>query len=270
MKKRLLCTFIVAVMTSSLIACGKKDNSGKDPNSPVKASSGTVSKDTAASSKDKPSEEEKKPSTDSSSAGLPMDLLNASWPTDLVPEELPEYPSGTVTASGADGGVLYIKIKDTNQSEFYVYLEKLQELGWIVTSDDTEAEALLGLYTVDFDLQGDGNHLQISVYTSEAGAWPANELPSDIIPPNTGMPIEKLEILETSPGLWYFNYTYDDIDEAAAREYMELLRENGWEGDDMMVFKAFEWKGKNYEASVELYETLETRTTFTCNYWLVN
>jgi len=69
---------------------------------------------------------------------------------------------------------------------------------------------------------------------------------------------------------WYFNYTYDGMDEAGAQEYMELLRENGWSGDDTMVNKAFSWKDQNYNADIEIYETVETRTTFTCNFYIAD
>ncbi len=271
MKKIVIGTFVVALLVISMTACGKKEDSGKGKDSPVKASSGKAAKsdNDFASSTDEDSEEEADSSSDSPLAGLPLDI-GASWPTDLAPAELPEYPSGIVTASGEDGGVLYIKIKDTNQSDLSVYLGRLQSSGWIVTSDDTEAEALLGMYTVDFDLQGGGEYLQISVYASEAGTWPSNELPSDILPPETGTLVEKIEILESSQDVWYFNYTYDGIDEGAASAYMEMLLQNGWSGDNYMVSKSIEWNGKKYDASIEIYETLDTRTTFTCNYWLVN
>ena len=33
-----------------------------------------------------------------------------------------------------------------------------------------------------------------------------------------------------------------------------------------MITKDFEWKGKKYSASIEIYETVGDTTTFTCNY----
>ncbi len=272
MKKSILCTLMITlIIVITMTSCGKKGSSDMDKDSPVKTSSGKTAKtEDSTSSVDEDFEEEADISSDSSFTGLPTDLLQASWPTDLLPEELPEYSSGAITAAADIDGIIYIKIQDTNKSDLYVYLGRLQSKGWLVSSDDTEAEALLGPYTVYFSLQGQGDYLQIDVHTAEEGTWPADELPPDILPPETGTLVNKIEILESTQDSWYFDYTYDGIDEAAASSYMNMLLQNGWSGDDYMVFIAFEWKGKKYQASVEIYETLETRTTFTCNYWLVN
>ncbi len=264
MRQRLLCVLIAILMVLSLTGCAKKDDGGKEKDSPAK----DASSKTSTQSGDNSSGEVSTSSENSLSIELPSDLLNASWPVDILLEELPEYTAGTVTASGKDDGILYIKIKDTDKSELYVYLGQLRDSGWIVASDDTEAEAMLGPCTVNFQLQGDGTVLQIDVFIEEIGTWPTSKIPSDIIPPHAGILIGEVEILETMEDVWYFNYTCDGIDEAAAAEYMEMLRQDGWEGDDMMVFKGFEWNSKQYKASIEIYETLETRTTFSCNFWL--
>lgn len=200
---------------------------------------------------------------------LPSPLLKEGWPGDLAPAELPEYTSGKVTATAVDGdGVLTIKVTGTNRSDLSVYTGRLQNAGWIVTSDDTEAEAALGLYTVTFALQGeDDTVLQIDVYTEEAGNWPADKVPPDVPEPQKGVLVGKVEVLPSAENMWYFNYTYDGIDEAAAEEYMNSLTETGWSGDAYQMYKAFEWKGKRYDATIEIYETVETRTTFTCNFY---
>ncbi len=199
---------------------------------------------------------------------LPDSLLSQGWPADEVPPELPEYTGGTVVNSGGDQDTLYIKISDTDQEKLEDYLEQLRENGWIVTGDSSEAQAVLGLHTVDFDWQGGETMLQISLYTQTAGAWPKDQIPPDILEPQTGELVGEIEVLETSENAWYFNYTYDGIDEAAAQEYMELLIENGWSGDVSQIYKTFEWNGKRCEASIEIYEIIETRTTFICNFCL--
>lgn len=196
-------------------------------------------------------------------------LPKEAWPADLAPTELPEYTAGTVTASAVDGeGVLTIKVQDTGQFDMEDYLERLQSAGWIVTSNNYEAEAVLGLYTVTLALQAGDTMLQIDVYTAQAGSWPADEIPPDVPEPETGTLVGTVDILETSETMWYFNYTYDGVDQAAAEAYMNGLAEKGWSGDTYQMFKSFDWNGRSYEASIEIYETVETRTTFTCNFYL--
>ena len=195
------------------------------------------------------------------------DLPAADWPENKTPAELPEYTAGTVTAAAVDGdGVLTIKVKDTSQSDLDDYLARLQSAGWIVAPDESEAE--LGLHTVRFDLQREGSLLQIDIYTQEAGNWPDGDIPPDIPEPSLGTLVGKVELLETMENVWYFNYTYDGIDEAAAEAYMNGLTEKGWSGNASQMYKAFEWKSKRYEATIEIYETVDTRTTFTCNFYL--
>jgi predicted small lipoprotein YifL len=199
---------------------------------------------------------------------LPSALLREGWPADSVPSDLPEYAGGTVVNSGGDDEEFYIKIEDTDKDALDKYLQELKDAGWIVTGGSDEAEAVKGLHTVNFDWQGGGTMLQMSLRTGEAGSWPSDKIPPDVLQPQTGALVEGVEIQETTESSWYFNYTYDGIDEEAARQYMELLRENGWSGDDTQLYKSFEWKGEQYGAAIEIYETVETRTTFTCNFYL--
>ncbi len=137
---------------------------------------------------------------------LPNPPLQAGWPADLAPAELPEYTAGTVTASAVDSeGVLTIKITDTNKADLYAYIGKLQSSGWAVVSDDDEAEALLGLHSATFALQGaDKAVLQIDVYTEEAGSWPADKIPPVVPEPGAGVLVGEVEVLpaaqtETAP-----------------------------------------------------------------------
>lgn len=261
MKHRVLCILITVLTMLAIAGCsgGAKTSDSLNKNSEKLQNNDNQTKNNSSN---------KAQSTDNQTGSLPADLLNSSWPKEALPAELPEYKDGTVTASNEADGVVYIKLKDTNKVELYTYLGRLKVAGWLVSSDDTEADAVLGRYTVNFALQGNGDYLQIEVYTAEAGEWPVDEIPNDIMQPQTGSLAQKVEILEQMDDSRYFNYTYDGIDEAAAGEYMQMLRENGWSGDDYMVTKSFEWKGKSYSASIEIYETMESRTTFTCNYWL--
>ena len=132
---------------------------------------------------------------------LPM---AADWPSDLAPAQLPEYTAGTVTAAVDGEGVLTIKVADTGRSDLEDYLEKLQGAGWIVTSNSYETKTVLGLYTVTFALQAGDTMLQIDVYTAEAGAWPADKIPPDILEPSSGTLVGEVEVQETMENAWYF------------------------------------------------------------------
>lgn len=224
---------------------------------------------------------EKMPSSEKTSSGessqaagqnksipaIPDALIKEGWPVDLAPAELPEYTQGEVVNSGEDEDTLYIKIRETDEDKFEEYLDGLKDAGWIITVDSHETQAEKGLHTVRFQWQGGGEILQMAVYTMEAGSWPEDDIPPDVLQPEFGTLVGGVEILNAVEGVWYFNYTYDGIDEASAREYMELLMGNGWSGDMSQLSKSFEWKGRKYGATVEIYETVETRTTFTCNFY---
>lgn len=205
----------------------------------------------------------------SSIPDLLQSFQNEGWPKDSVPSELPEYTEGMVTNSGGEDDDYTIIVKDTNTDALERYLGELKSIGWIVTGDSEEAEAVIGLYTVNFKWNDSAfTWLQISVGSEESGSWPLDKIPPDVIMPQIGTLVGKVEILESVENMWYFNYTYDGIDENKAEKYMELLMENGWSGDTMAVSKAFEWKGELYGGYIEIYETIDTRTTFTCNFYL--
>jgi hypothetical protein len=191
-------------------------------------------------------------------------LINKEWPADKVPSEIPEYTGGEIANSGGDIKDFIIKISKTDEDALSEYLGMLKEQGWSV-EEGRESIATKGIYELRFNWQGE-DHLQMNIYTSEIGAWPADELPPDVIPPSEGTLIGEMELLESIPGqIWYTNYTYDGINEEKARAYMDMLIDKGWEGDTSLVFKDVEWKGKNYRASIEVYESNDNSSTFTLN-----
>ena len=195
-------------------------------------------------------------------------LTNKKWPVDKVPSEVPEYTGGEIANSGGDSKDFVIKISKTDKNALSEYLGKLKEQGWSV-KEGSESIATKGIYELRFNWQGE-DHIQMNIYTSEVGSWPADKLPPDIIPPAEGTLIGEVELLESIPGqIWYTNYTYDGVNQEKANAYMDMLISNGWEGDTSMVGKDMEWKGKKYRAAIELYETDENSSTFTLNLELV-
>ncbi len=195
--------------------------------------------------------------------------MKEGWPFDKVPSELPEYTEGKVKNSGGEDNDYVIDVEETSEEAFADYVDKLKSAGWIISGSGEKSEAIMGLYTVNFNWMGSSTTwLRINVQKDNDGEWSFDKIPPDILQPKKGTLVGGTDVLEQVEGVWYFNYTYDGIDEKDAKEYMQLLRENGWSGDDTFVSKSFEWKGKTYGADIEVYETLETRTTFTCNFYL--
>jgi len=98
--------------------------------------------------------------------------------------------------------------------------------------------------------------------TSTKKEWPADKLPPDVIPPENCTFIGGLDVIENIPGeAWYFNYTCDGMNEAAAKAYFDKLRESGWSGDSQLV-KDIEWNGKKYRADIEIYEIVGNTIPF--------
>ena len=191
-------------------------------------------------------------------------LTKEGWPVESIPEELPEYTEGEIVNSGGSADDFTILVDNTDDDALDNYMGKLKDAGWIVTIDnDDQKEAVSGPYTLSFQWNSPG-FLQINLMTIEQGSWPYDELPPDLIPPETGMLVGEISIQKDDDSM-YFVYTFDGLDEDAAADYMMMLIDNGWKGDDMFVSKTFEWNGKNYKASIELYETIETRSSFSFN-----
>lgn len=191
-------------------------------------------------------------------------LTNKEWPADKVPSEIPEYTGGEIANSGGDSKDFIIKISKTDEEALSEYLGKLKDEGWSV-EEGRESIATKGIYELRFNWQGD-DHIQMNIYTTELGAWPADKLPADVIPPEEGTLIGDVELIESVPGqIWYTNYTYDGVNEEKAKDYMDMLISKGWSGDSYMVTKDVEWDGKKYNASIEVYETDDNSSTFTLN-----
>lgn len=185
------------------------------------------------------------------------------WPSGSVPEELHEYTEGEIVRSGGTDDEITILIDNTDADALDNYMNKLKEAGWIITTDyDEQKIAVLGLHTLRLDWRSP--RLKMTITTLEQGSWPYNELPPDLLPPETGTLVGGIDI-EYHGDMMYFVYTFDGMDEDAADNYMMMLVDNGWEGDDMYVSKTIEWNGKKYNASVEVYEIIETRSSFVFN-----
>ena len=254
MKKYILAAFYIILIIAMLSGC-----------------SGKSSPETAAADSQKAAEakaaEDTQKAVDNAMEVMET-LTNKEWPTDKLPSELPEYTEGEIVNSGGEADEFYIKIDKTSKEALTDYLEKLKDLGWSV-EDGKQAEAEKGIYSIDFSWQGE-DHLQMAVYTGETGAWPKDQMPPDVIPPSDCTFIGEISLMETIEGqVWYTNYQCDGINEEEAKAYMDMLVQNGWAGDVSMVTKTFEWKGKKYEGSIELYETDENSSTFTLNLSLV-
>lgn len=196
-------------------------------------------------------------------------ISKKGWPSGSVPDELPEYTEGEIVNSGGAADDFTILVDNTNADALENYMNRLKEAGWIVTRDyDDQKEAVLGPYTLSFQWNA-SDFLQITIMTIEQGSWPYDELPPDLIPPETGMLVGEISIQQYDDSM-YFVYTFDGLDWDASVGYMMMLIDNGWKGDDMFVSKNFEWNGKKYEASIEHYETIETRSSYSFNMWAIN
>lgn len=191
-------------------------------------------------------------------------ISQKGWPSKSVPRELPEYTEGEIANSGGAADDFYILVDNTDADDLDNYMKKLKEAGWIITRDsDNEKEAVSGPYTLSFQWNGT-SFLQINMITGEQGSWPYDELPPDLIPPETGTLAEKISIQKDGDSM-YFVYTFDGLDKDAAADYIMMLIDNGWKGDTMFISKTVEWNGKNYKATIEVYETVETRSSFSFN-----
>lgn len=148
-------------------------------------------------------------------------------------------------------------------------MNKLKEAGWTVTMDyDDQKEAELGPYILSIRWDSKDS-LSINIMTIEQGSWPYDKLPPDLMPPENSTLVGEISIAQNDDSM-YFVYTFDGLDEDAAADYMMTLIDNGWEGDDMFIRKTIEWNGKKYKATIELYETYETRSSFSFNMRLID
>lgn len=113
----------------------------------------------------------------------------------------------------------------------------------------------------------DNTELQISIQVGEFGSWPYDKLPAEIIPPDKGTLVGEVELTDTSSvtsETYSIIYDFDGLTDADVEQYIQQLIQNGWKGDVYMVKRVVEWKGKQYNISIEpmKYEGL---TSFVCN-----
>lgn len=200
--------------------------------------------------------------SESEAAEVALDLLSKNeWPKDLLPADMPEYTGGEIGNWGQTGETeLIIKIKDSSEDELNAYLDQMEAAGWAVARGTYDSSAAKGLYDVDFEWQG--SWLQIWIYWTKEGTWPADQLPPDIYPPDNCLLVGDPDVWEEYDGkLYNFGFTCDGVDEAAAQAYLDSLMLNGWDGPGE-YFKDVSWKGKTWSAYLSLYETSGNRSEF--------
>ncbi len=255
MKKRLCNLVIFMIITFVLCSCSQKPSQEVENNE--------------SNSTDAQQENSNASMEDINKA---MDAVGKNgWPKEQVPAGLPEYTKGNIVNSGDAGDAYYIKINETDKSSLSEYLDALRNSGWIVSESDDYTEAVKDVHSIEFTWQDGENMLQMAIHSEEMGVWPTNEIPPDVIMPENAVLIGEVSVIEAEEGrAWYFDYICDGLDEEAAQQYFRLLLDKGWSGDDYMVYKEFEWNGKKYTADIQIYETVENRTTFTCNFSIVD
>lgn len=250
--KRLFAYLLILTLTVSISGCGGKPTTGQEQKSETTSTASSTETDLNKAGDDL--------------AKAMETLAVKGWPKDKLPADLPEYTEGSIVNSGGSKTEFYIKIEKTDKEALDRYLAKLKSLNWNLSENNSQ-EVKKGIYSLDFTWQGGGTMLQMIIYTSQLSQWPKDTIPTDIIPPKNCTFIGDISITETEKDrMWYFGYECQGIDAAAAKDYLEELRNNGWSGDDPMVFKDFEWKGQKCSASIEIYETVGDTTTFTCNF----
>jgi hypothetical protein len=223
------------------------------PNSSSVPSSGTPISTPEA----KPSEPQK--------STIPISAFNTTWPKEILPEDTPPYAKGTIANSGGPDDDFVILIEKTTPEDLTAYMEELHELGWIHSEDsEYSQEMVLGNHILQFQWNAT-DFLQISYRQLPQGEWPTDTVPKELIPPENAALVGEIELIGSDEDGWYFVYTYDGIDESAAEAYMNSFVSKGWEGDPSFVSKGVDWRGKNYDTSIEIYKILETRSSFIVN-----
>ena len=192
-------------------------------------------------------------------------LTVEGWPEGKIPDEIPEYKKGKVVNSGGYAEE-YTILVETEEEELKEYLDQLEGLGWYVDRDDRFPMARNKNISLNFQFNSK-TLLQISVYVQKQGSWPADELPSDIFPPDKGTLVGEVvisDIGEREDVAYNITYDYEGLSIEDAGEYMQKLIDKGWQGDAYMVSKIVEWKGNRFEASIEVME-YQGVITFSCN-----
>ena len=174
------------------------------------------------------------------------------WPEGKVPAEIPPYEWGKVVNSGGTEEE-YMILVETNGDELEKYLTGLEKLEWTVDHDRSYPSARLRNMELRFQFNSQ-TMLQITVYVEELGGWPADELPSEIIPSEKGLLLGvEIRPMDEKGKQYFISIDYDGLEEQDVTDYMLHYLELGWRGDEYMVSKDIEWNGAMFEASIEPY-----------------
>lgn len=212
-------------------------------------------------------EKETSPDTDILAGNEPQQtggmygLTREGWPVGDISDEIPEYTRGDVVNSGGDEIEFTILVDNTNEDDFNQYLQTLADNGWFTSTDFAKKKNI----TLFFQFNAK-NLLQISVYSQKLGTWPADKMPTEIIPPEKGILIGDVEIIDYSGEntVYGISFEYSGLSDDDVKQYMESYLRRGWEGDQYYINKTIKWKGKNYNASIEpMFE--EGNVFFNCN-----
>lgn len=202
-------------------------------------------------------------------AAEPMpDMPQIVWPVDKVPADIPPYPDGRLTASAGTGeGEYTIRIMATSEAALKAYLNKLQGMGWEISSDKYESVAIKGAYRVAMQIQGVGS-LQMTIYTAEKGAWPGRDKVPEALTPPKGCNLVDVQLSENGDEgkAWLLNFTCQGMTGEKANAYMDGLLASGWSGDRSMATRNTTWRGKTCGISVEIYDTAGGNVAFTVNF----
>ena len=175
-------------------------------------------------------------------------ITREGWPTDDISGDIPVYAKGEVVNSGGDETDFAILVDNTSEEDLNEYLQTLENNGWYIGSDFAVKKNI----TLYFQFNAK-NFLQISVYTEELGTWPADKLPDEIVPPEKGLLIGNVEIIDYNGDFnaYGISYKYSGLSEDDVRGYMESYLNRGWEGDQYYIKRTITWKGKKYKANME-------------------
>lgn len=168
-----------------------------------------------------------------------------------IPDEIPEYPKGEVVNSAGDEREYIILVDNTNQEDLNEYLQTLEENGWYTSLSDYARKNNITLY---FQFNAE-NLLQLTVYVEKLGTWPTDKLPIDIVPPEKGVLLGEVGIVDNSSKTeaYYITIEYSGLSNDDVREYMEAYLDRGWEGDEYYIKSTIEWKGKQFIVDMEPY-----------------
>jgi hypothetical protein len=186
------------------------------------------------------------------------------WPANEVPADLPPYTDGELTGWGSSGKNEYrLKVMNTGWEALKTYLETLRTGGWDVDASEARKEgvAIKGLHKVELKVAFGG--VQIAIFTSEKGAWPGGDkIPAALTPP-AGCDLAEVALDDRPDDAWFFTFTCLGMSEVEARAYFAALRGGIWSGDHTAISCDTPWRGRPYQLTMEIYETVGGKAKFT-------